>query len=162
MEGQGEKKKEVAEEVTQAAPHQDEAKEAGTEQQEKQEGQAEKPTFTEQDIKENKLVAAIGYLGILFVIPMFVKKDSPYAQFHGKQGMGLFIVSTVLSFIFGFFGIFAIIPFIGWLIFIFGALIFGLVFLVLFVFMIIGIYKAATGKAYELPLVSDLLKWFNL
>ena len=42
------------------------------------------PMGDPKDVEENKLIAAVGYLGILFLIPLLAKKDSPFAQFHAK------------------------------------------------------------------------------
>ena len=47
-------------------------------------------------IDENKVIAAIGYFGILCLLPLILKKDSPFAQFHGKQGLVLLIAFVLL------------------------------------------------------------------
>ena len=47
------------------------------------------PSGSSKDVEENKAMAAIGYLGILFLIPLLANKDSPFAQYHAKQGMVL-------------------------------------------------------------------------
>ncbi|MBU2025923.1 MAG: hypothetical protein ABIC19_03755 [Patescibacteria group bacterium] len=96
------------------------------------------------DVEENKLFAALGYLGILFLIPLLAKKESPYAQFHAKQGMVLFIVGFVSSFIIW-------IPVIGWAI--------GICLLVLF---IMGLINALTGKTKELPVIGGYAKKINI
>ncbi len=49
------------------------------------------------DVEDNKLIAAIGYVSILFVLPMFLKKNSKFAQFHAKQGLLLFIIEVVCT-----------------------------------------------------------------
>ena len=99
------------------------------------------------DIEENKVIAAIGYLGILCVLPLFMKKESPFAQFHGKQGLVLFVVWIALSFI-------NIIPLLGQLIWVLGSL-------VLLVVMVIGIMNALQGKMWEMPVLGDLAKKIN-
>jgi uncharacterized membrane protein len=98
------------------------------------------PTNTHQtpnDIEENKLIAAIGYLGILCLIPLILKKDSPFAQHHGKQGMVILIVWIILW-------IGNIIPFLGQVIWFVGSI--GLLILV-----IMGIMNALQGKMWVLP-----------
>lgn len=113
-----------------------------------QQYQAPKMSSTNpKDIEENKVIAAIGYLGILCVLPLFMKKESPFAQFHGKQGLVLFVVWIALSFI-------NIIPFLGQLIWVLGSL-------VLLVVMIIGIMNALQGKMWEMPILGDLAKKIN-
>ncbi len=39
---------------------------------------------------DDKVFAFIGYLWILFLIPLFYRKDSKFAQYHSKQGAVLF------------------------------------------------------------------------
>lgn len=97
------------------------------------------------DIEENKLLAAISYIWILFLIPMFGKKDSIYCQFHAKQGLSLFVFSIVVYFA-------SMIPIIGWF---FISWIGGLLILVLF---IMGLINALSGKCVELPWIGS---WFK-
>jgi len=100
---------------------------------------------TQKDIEENKLLAMISYFWLLFLIPMFGKRDSAYAQFHAKQGLTLFVFSIIAS-------IASMIPIIGWLLF---SWIGGILVLVLFV---IGLINSLSGKCEELPIIG---KWFN-
>ncbi len=93
------------------------------------------------DIDANKGIAAIGYIGILCLIPLLAKKDSPYAQFHGKQGLVLFIFDIIV-------GIIWVIPVIGWIAGTVGY-IFG------FVLFIMGLINALGGKAQKLPLIGQ-------
>ena len=99
------------------------------------------------DIEENKWIACLSYLGILFLIPLLAKKDSPYSQFHAKQGIVLFlgwIAASVIN----------VIPILGQIIFVIASLFF----LVLF---FIGVINALSGKAKELPLIGQLGHKFN-
>ncbi|MFA6130929.1 MAG: DUF4870 domain-containing protein [Patescibacteria group bacterium] len=100
------------------------------------------------DVEEHKVVAAIGYLFILCFIPLLLAKDSPYAQFHGKQALALFIIDIIVSIFVGAFGWF---PIIGWLL----ALVLPLALLVL---SIVGFIKAYQGERWNMPLVSELAK----
>lgn len=92
------------------------------------------------DVEKNKLMAAISYIFIVSLIVLLVKKDSPFAQFHAKQGFVLFIVSLICGFV----------PVLGWLLNI-----------VIFVMAIVGIVSAAQGKWYKMPLVSSLAEKIN-
>ena len=100
-----------------------------------------KPVFDQKDIEENKIVAAIGYLWILFLVPLLLKKESPFAQFHAKQGLVLCIAALVFS----------IIPVLGWL-----------ANLVLLVVAIMAIIKTLSGEAWEIPYVKDMVKKINI
>ncbi|MDD5043867.1 MAG: DUF4870 domain-containing protein [Patescibacteria group bacterium] len=100
------------------------------------------------DIEDNKVLAAIGYIWILFLIPLLAKKDSPFCQFHGKQGMVLFVAWVFLVMV-------GWIPFLGWLIAIFGSFI-------LVIFSLVGLIKALTGESWELPFLGQYAKKINL
>ncbi len=93
------------------------------------------------DVEENKAIAAIGYLGILFLIPLLAKKDSPFAQYHAKQGMVLFIFEVIFSFI-------VVIPILGWVISPIG-------WLFAFILFIMGIINALGGKKQPLPVIGQ-------
>ena len=101
-------------------------------------------------IEEGKVWAIIGYLWILFLVPLLAKKDNKFALYHAKQGLILFIAEIVIwvvAFILMF------IRFVGWAI----AAILWIAILVLF---IIGIVNAATGKYKALPLIGQIAeKW---
>jgi len=90
-----------------------------------------------QDIEDNKVIAAIGYLFILCLVPLLLRKDSKFAQFHGKQGLVL-VVAWFIVWIIGW------VPFIGWLIGFFGSI-------ALLVIALLGIYKALQGEFWEIP-----------
>ena len=74
-------------------------------------------TFDPKDVADNKVLAAIGYLGILCFVPLLLKRDSQFCQFHGKQALVLFIAEVVVSFV-------NIIPILGQLIWMVGSLVF--------------------------------------
>lgn len=103
---------------------------------------------TAQDIEENKVMAAIGYLGILFLIPLLAKKNSPYAQFHAKQGMALFVMEVAFWIVMW---VLVFIPILGWIIDL-------LAWLAIVVFFFMGLINALSGKCTELPLVGGLFK----
>ena len=59
----------------------------------------EKNSSDEKDIQENKILAILCYLGVLFIIPMLLKPSSKFIKFHAKQGLVLtigWIVGLVL------------------------------------------------------------------
>lgn len=119
-------------------------------------------TTTQKDIDENKIMAVLSYIGILVLIPLLAKKDSPYAQFHAKQGtvvliasVGLGVISTVAGFI-------AVIPVIGWII---GLLVGIAIFIAgigILVLEIMGIINAVSGKMTELPVLGQYASKINI
>lgn len=104
--------------------------------------------FDPKDIENNKIVAAIGYLFILFLVPLLSAKDSPYAQFHAKQGLVLFVCWVIMWII-------GLIPILGWLIWFFGIIAITIVSLV-------GFIKTIQGEAWEIPMVADFAKKLKL
>lgn len=113
------------------------------------------------DVKENKILALISYLGYIFFIPMIVKPYSRYLRFHGNQGLTLClyliavsIVSTVITSLIGIAGHASIgaaiaVTIINSII----ALIFYGSYIVL---AVIGIYNAVKGYARELPVIGRI------
>lgn len=113
-----------------------------------EEKKAAAPSVSSKDVEENKVMAAIGYLGILFLVPLLAKKDSPFAQYHAKQGMILFIFEVIISFV-------MVIPFLGWMIgglgWLFGVILF-----------IMGLVNALGGKMQPLPLIGQFAEKMNI
>ncbi|MEK7105572.1 MAG: DUF4870 domain-containing protein [Patescibacteria group bacterium] len=106
----------------------------------------------QKDASDNRIVAAIGYLFILCLVPLLGKKESKFAQFHGKQGLVLTIAAVALwvaSFILTF------IPILGWLIMFLG-------WISLMVLAILGIVNALAGKYWEMPFLGKYAKEIKL
>ena len=102
--------------------------------------------FTPKDIEDNKVLAAIGYLFILFLVPLLAAKNSAYAQHHARQGLAVAVIGVavmVINTVIGW------IPIIGWLI----AVVLSLAWAIL---TIVGIIKAISGESWEVPVLG---KW---
>ena len=67
-------------------------------------------------MENNKIMAAISYIWILFLVPLFAAKDDAFARFHANQGLLLFLASIVL-------GIIGVIPVIGTIIALVGGIV---------------------------------------
>ena len=52
--------------------------------------------FTDEDIAANKYVAALSYIGILFLFPFAKRKKSDFCRAHSRQGAILFVLSLIL------------------------------------------------------------------
>ena len=98
------------------------------------------------DIEQNKVMALLSYIWILFLLPLFLAKESRFAQYHANQGIVLAVAGTVIGLLLG---IAAFIPVVNIIIGILG----GLVELAVLALAVLGIYNTWQGKAKELPLI---------
>lgn len=110
-------------------------------QQQNQEG--ETPGADTKDVEENKALTYLAYLGLLFLVPLFAKKESKFAQFHAKQGLVLTIAWFIGSFLIPIFGL--------------GIL----VYIAVLILSIMGLINVSKGEMKDLPMVGDLAKKFN-
>lgn len=100
----------------------------------------DKSRLRAEDAEDNRYWAALAYFGILFLIPLLLRPGSRFAKYHGQQGMMLFLVAIVFSFM-------VKIPLVGWLII---APVGGLYIVICFV---IGIANALAGHRSRLPII---------
>jgi uncharacterized membrane protein len=105
------------------------------------------------DIEQNKIMAVLAYIGILFLVPLLAAPQSKFARYHANQGVVLFLATIVVG---GASFVLTMVPFIGCV----AAFIPFLVCLGALVLMIIGIINAASGQYKPLPLIGhfELLK----
>ena len=90
------------------------------------------------DIAENKGMAILCYLGILWLIPFLAKKDSPFVKFHLNQGLVLLVIEIVVAIVCRI----PVIRIVGWL-----------ASIITLALAIIGIVNVVNGKAQELPVI---------
>ncbi|OGL66914.1 hypothetical protein A2856_00200 [Candidatus Uhrbacteria bacterium RIFCSPHIGHO2_01_FULL_63_20] len=100
------------------------------------------------DEQENRLIAAVGYLGILCLVPLLLKKESAFAQHHGKQGLVLLIAWLVLW-------AGNIVPILGQIVWMLGSV-------VVIILAIMGIVNALNGKTWEMPVLGQFAKNIKL
>jgi len=96
---------------------------------------------------DKNLVAILSYFGILFLIPMLAVKDNSFVKFHAKQGLVLFIAEIATTLI-------TWVPIIGWI----GG---PILYIIWFVFSIIGIVNVLGGKQNLLPVIGKLASKFK-
>lgn len=108
--------------------------------------------FDSADIAQNKVTAALSYIGILVIFPL-ATKESKFARWHAGQGLVLlalsFLYSAAYSVLAGlmlsvsweFYSIFRIVRMTG---------------LVIPVLAAIGISNALNGRAKELPVIGKI------
>ena len=100
------------------------------------------------DAQQNRLAAAIGYLGILCLVPLLLKRNSPFAQHHGKQGLVLLIAWCLLW-------VGNIIPGGGTIVWALGSV-------VLVILLILGMINALNGKTWEMPVLGEYAKQIKI
>ena len=107
-------------------------KEAGESTEIKQEEKSKLP-------EDEKILSAIGYLGVLCVLPLFLKPKSEYCQFHGKQGLLMLLIWIA------FLILFAALPRLG-----------GVIFFLFLLLIIFSMYNAYVGKKFKIPILGDI------
>ena len=106
-------------------------------------GSSEAETVREQD----KIHLILAYLGILALIPLLTVKDSPYVQWHAKNGLVLGLAGMV--------GIPLVVGLLGWIPLI-GAVIGCLVPVAFLIVDVLAIVKALGGVRWRIPGITDL------
>jgi uncharacterized membrane protein len=108
------------------------------------------------------LLAAVGYIPLLFFLPLFVGTREPFARFHGRQSLVMFgavlafnimvaVTDLVLGRVLGsmfLLGLFFKV--VAWLIHYPAGFAVALAYVVL---VVMGIVKAATGEYWRIPVV---------
>lgn len=88
-----------------------------------------------------KLYGILAYIGILWLVGMFVspEKDDPFVRFHVNQGIILFIAAILVNILTSIWGLFGILN-VG-----------------IFVLFIIGIVNVCQGAMKPLPLIGNFV-----
>lgn len=94
------------------------------------------------DIEDNKVLAALGYLGPMVIFPLILKPNSPFVRFHANQSIALLLFSGLCS-------ICHFVPFFGWMISLFGG-----------AFTLVNLFRgfgnAMNGQKRKLPIIGDI------
>lgn len=96
----------------------------------------------------NKLMAIISYLGILWIIPFLTDaKNDPFVKFHVKQGIVLFVCDLAVWFLVGYIpGSYMFAPILN---------------LALLAMVIIGVMNAANNQQKPLPVIGVFAEKIN-
>jgi len=120
-----------------------------TSTEEKLEGsKAEVPRIVDPEIAEGKVFAAIGYASFLCLIPLYLKRNNRFAQFHGRQALVLFIFELAAA-------ILTVVPVIGDVVFRLACLVFG-------IFSLAGAVKALMNQYWEMPVIHRVVSKLTL
>ena len=104
------------------------------------------PEFSSRDILEGKIFALLGYLSILCIIPLLLKKENPFVLAHSKQGLVLFVAQVSI------FVASIVIP--GWLT--------RFVLFILGILSLWGMFSVLCGKDTRLPVICELADKISL
>ncbi len=99
-------------------------------------------------IREGKFFAAIGYVFVLCFVPLLLKKENAFAQFHGRQALILFIFELAAAIV-------KSIPIIGDVVFSFAYVILGIA-------SLLGIVRVLMNEYWEMPVVSNIARKVTL
>ncbi|MBW7895809.1 MAG: hypothetical protein H3C27_11895 [Opitutaceae bacterium] len=100
--------------------------------------------YDTRDIEENKVMAILAYIWILFLVPLLAAKDSKFARYHAYQGVALFITWAVIQ------AVGSLLPYnLSGLVWIANLGILALA--------VMGILNAYNGRAQPLPLIGRFL-----
>lgn len=93
-------------------------------------------------IAEGKFFAVVGYISLLCFAPLFLKRDNKFAQFHGRQGLILFILEVAASML-------KVVPILGDVIFTLAWVVFG-------IFSLVAMVKVLMNEYWEMPVISAI------
>ena len=105
-------------------------------------------TFDSKDMEDNRIIASLSYIFILCLVPLLLKKNSEFTQFHARQGL------TITVAWFGFWVI-GIVPILGWMIAFLGNIL-------LLIVSILGVIKTLNGENWKIPFIYEWSKKWNL
>lgn len=96
-------------------------------------------------ISEDKLMAALSYLGVLVLIPLFRRTGDPNVRFHTKQGL-VILIGEVVAIVAGI-----------WL-----TVIGNLLFVLMLIASVLGLINALQGKQWKIPGIGDIANKFKV
>src|SRR3989338_1833742 len=106
------------------------------------------PKTVDPVIAEGKFFAAIGYISILCFVPLFLKRDNKFAQFHGRQALIIFLLEVAAALL-------TVVPVVGEVVFRLAWLVFG-------IFSLAGIVKVLSNEYWEMPVIYQIARKVTL
>ena len=100
----------------------------------------EEKNIKENKIQDEKIWAFVGYLGIFCLIPLLLKKDNKFVQFHAKQGLVMFIAECLIW-----------IPVLG-----------RLLAVLLLIVWIMALIKVFNGEYWKIPVIGNIAEKIKL
>lgn len=100
--------------------------------------------FEPEDIERSRYLAGFCYFSVLFVIlALLLEPNSKFIRYHINQAVVLYVFGILC-------GLVAIVPFIGWIASVIGAV-------ACIVFTVMGIIHAVKGQAIDLPIIGKYI-----
>lgn len=96
-------------------------------------------------LDESVMYSVMAYLLVLVVVPLFMKKNDPFVNFHAKQGL-ILCIGIILSLL-----VAVWMPRIG-----------NLLFLLLLLLNIVGLVQALLGRRWKIPLIGSLAEKISI
>ncbi len=103
---------------------------------------SEKTTSIDPVIQEGKFFAAVGYIFVLCFVPLVLKRDNKFAQFHGRQGLILFIFEIAAAIV-------KSVPVIGDVVFSFAYVVLGIA-------SLLGVIRVLMNEYWEMPVIGNI------
>lgn len=91
---------------------------------------------------DNRFLSILSYIGPLFLVPLLMRKDDPFARHHAGQGLNLFLCSALLNLVDEFVA--------------FGDLISAVGGVFTLVCLVKGVLSVINGRMDKLPLIGDI------
>ena len=105
------------------------------------------------DSSNEKLLAAMAYLGILAVVPFFMEKKTQFVRFHLGQGVTLFAAEILYGIIYQLLVVMVLM--VSWRLYLIVRIA-GYVAFVFPVLALIGIINVLNGQEKELPVIGKI------
>lgn len=100
-----------------------------------------------------KVYGILSYFWFLFIIPLLAG-GKEFSRYHANQGLVLFILEVILGIVVGIVSaVVGWIPFVGMIV---SSVLGGIVGIIMLIFMVLGIYRAASGEMKPLPLIGAI------
>jgi uncharacterized membrane protein len=97
------------------------------------------------DIEEKNILAALCYVGVLVFVPLLVRKNDPYVNWHIKQGLVVLVVIFVALFV------------STW-----AERAGNLLFVIIMIVDIVALIQALLGRKWKIPLIGDVANRFKV
>lgn len=107
--------------------------------------------YENNDIENNKGIAALAYIGILFFVPLIVCPKSKFARFHANQGLIFLVFCIAAGIVMSVIG-----ALLTWRLRIIASIINALIGIAMLILFVSGLKNSLNGYAKELPFIGKI------